>query len=222
MEHVTWKVGFKSKWIGRMVMDKLAGGETTELWKRFLFFQGTPASSIGGRFFEQCAHSIIPTTVGPKGWPLIRMVSNNATDPQFRLPNNASRVRKVTLHKVKRKVVPWSSRLDYERFDNNVYHRPEGPNNPLFDSFLVTINGSLADLWIFQMSISPVHGGSARGYPLVRKIIRTLKEQLRSQRRPTKVAKLVRRQTASQVVVRRSRRTKWRITRVAVSQGMER
>jgi hypothetical protein len=110
------------------------------------------------------------------------MASNDATDPQFSLPNDASPEHDLTLPKVSHKLVSWHSVLGWpKQFDHDRYYVPEYGNNPLIDSFLATINGSSADLWIFQMTIAEEHGGSKKGYPLVHDIIRTLKDQLKSQ-----------------------------------------
>jgi hypothetical protein len=67
-----------------------------------------------------------------------------------------------------------------------MYYLPGATNFALFDSFMVDIDypRRSAKLWIFQVTKSQLHRGSAKGYPLVRKLVSILKKQLKGEREP--------------------------------------
>ncbi|HEV7736854.1 MAG TPA: hypothetical protein VGO47_05695, partial [Chlamydiales bacterium] len=207
-QSVSWTLDFKSKWIGQNIMDRLPAAETRELCERFLFFKNCMSSSqAAGRCFEQYAIRVIATTSEADNWPLIRMQSEVPGDdaPRFSFATNALLDEKI-LPKVKRELFPLSfmRKLPTQfMFKNNVYYVPPEPNNPLFDYILITIGDSSAELWVFQMTTSSVHGGSSKGYKRIRSVIHRLKDQLRERQGPVpKAPKSGGKQTASDVVVK--------------------
>jgi hypothetical protein len=64
----------------------------------------------------------------------------------------------------------------------NKYYTPTSSTHPLFDPFIVDpINPQTAVISVLQITTSPRHGGSARGYLYIRKLtihVRKLLEQL--------------------------------------------
>ena len=90
---------------------------------------------------------------------------------------------------VKRKAVKFSS-LDSVLLENNTYYIPVDPSFPLFDAFTVEVDPPTksADLWVLQMTTSPLHGGSERGYRAIRRIVADLKAMLK-QEAPKKKSK---------------------------------
>ncbi|GJJ07139.1 hypothetical protein Clacol_001339 [Clathrus columnatus] len=64
---------------------------------------------------------------------------------------------------------------DFSSPTTEYYYIPQRSNFPLFDSFLVEQQNNEVTLWVFQMSVSLVHGGSREGYASIRRIIESLK-----------------------------------------------
>jgi len=65
--------------------------------------------------------------------------------------------------------------------DTDKYYIPIAANNPLFDSFTINHDrdGRTAVISIFQITISPRHGGSGDGYRSIRKIMIRVSELLK-------------------------------------------
>lgn len=69
--------------------------------------------------------------------------------------------------------------------DDKTYYVPSVPNFPLFDSFLIDFSLSrrerIVTIWVFQMTVAPRHGGSAQGFPIIRKLIAALQGRLKAE-----------------------------------------
>ena len=112
----------------------------------------------------------------------------------------------VKLDQSTRKTVNFSdpSRLQVPELDDKLYYLPDATNFALVDSFMVDIDylrGS-AKLWVFQITKSPLHQGSPKGYPHVRKLISILTNQLKEKQPPSKIAKLTSGQSHATPVVK--------------------
>jgi len=184
-------VNFKSDWVARCMVKKLAAAEEAGLWQQIGFFQGNTrwARAMLEWFFEPLAHRYIAGTSGSTGgsWSLVNMVSNEADPPQFVLDQNPSSrvpgdVREFP--KVKSEIVEFRSIADLSGcFENNKYYVPEMPDFPLLDAFTVDLNPSnkSAVLWVIQFPSSRLHGGAGDlvvGYQKIRNIVASLKDQL--------------------------------------------
>ena len=53
---------------------------------------------------------------------------------------------------------------------NGNYYIPSVVNSPLFDSFTIDIKGDTARIFVFLITTSENHSGSAAGYPLISRI----------------------------------------------------
>ncbi|KAF8905190.1 hypothetical protein CPB84DRAFT_1771816 [Gymnopilus junonius] len=180
---VGWDVGFKSDWIARVLVKKLAEKEPNALRDQVrLLYRIPQGHSIAGQFLEPLAHRVIMDTVDGH-WPLNEMISDNNTDsPTFTL-NTSSVVHDVQFAKVQREVFEFEDVADISAgLRDNVYYVPVDP------TFL---------LWVLQMSTSRLHGGSALGYVKIRKILAILKKHLAEVPPPKKTAKVETGQTSS-------------------------
>ena len=68
----------------------------------------------------------------------------------------------------------------------NVLYLPTSPNN-LFDSFTIDVIQNTAIISIFQITISEVHGGSADGYRIIRKIMNHVRKLIKTEAAVTEV-----------------------------------
>ena len=210
---VRWKVAFNSDWVATEIMKKLNAAENIEVRQVIHFFRGIPqAGSMVGSLFEPLAHTLIPGTSGGS-WPLIRMVSNKTTlsnetsskelPPKFVVPAEASPDNEVKLDQGTREIINFKYVSKLSALDDKKYYIPDAINFALSDSFMVDIDypRRLATLWIFQVTKSQLHRGSAKGYLYVRTLISILKNQLKEKQPPSKTAKVTSEQTPSKPVV---------------------
>jgi len=110
------------------------------------------------------------------------MKSDNCKPPTFSIdlssssPTPGTSVPSFTpLRADARTVVPVNlgGGLSDATLDTDKYYIPTVTNNPLFDSFVIDHDRDRRTvvISIFQITISPRHGGSADGYHLIRKIM---------------------------------------------------
>ena len=195
---VDWQVAFNSDWVATEVTKKLKAAENIEVRSVIQQFQGIPqAASMVGSLFEPLVHTLIPEG---GSWPLIRMVSNESkASIKFVVPLRASLVQ---LDQGTRKTFNFKCVSDLE-LNDKMYYLPDATNFPLIDSFMVDIDHPKrsATLWIFQVTKSQLHRGSAKGYVHVRKLISILKNQMREKQPPSKSAKVTSGQSPAQPVV---------------------
>lgn len=199
---IRWEVKFKSKWVGKNVIQQMSAVEDDALRHQIRILQRNPkAVSLTGQFLEPFVHDSIANSTG-SFWPLINMASNNADPPLFTMLRD-SVSSGVQFPKIKREIVKFHSVAGLS-MENNIYYIPADTNFPLFDSFTVDINHSTksAVLWVLQITTSRLHAGSARGYLKIRSIIANLKSQLRGDPPPKKTTKVAAGQASSTPHVR--------------------
>jgi hypothetical protein len=205
-----WRVHFKSDWVARCIVKKLAATERIALCQQINFFRHiSQAGTMVGWFLEPLALRDITETSTGGSWTLINMVSNDADPPQFTVARDpSSRISEdVRFPKVRREVVEFQSIDDLSTcFENNTYYVPKGPNFPLSDAFVVDLDQleRSAVLWVLQVPKSPRNGSSAVGYQGIRNIIANIKRQLlegSSGPSPRKARKVPGRRAASNPVV---------------------
>ena len=197
---VRWQVNFKSNWVARAVIKRLGKAENGQCIR---YFHRMPeASQLAGRFLEPFAHHAILDAEGDS-WPLIKMTPTNAdaNSPLFSMESSPD-PDPPTFPSVKRKTVKFFS-LDSVLLENNTYYIPVDPCFPLFDAFTVEVDlpTKSADLWVLQMTTSPLHGGSARGYRAIRRIVAELKAMLNQEAPKEKSKKRTPGQSVSEAVV---------------------
>jgi hypothetical protein len=203
-ERVAWKVAFNSDWVATEVTKNLKDAENIEVRRVIRQFQGIPqAASMVGSLFEPFVHTLIPEG---GSWRLIRMISNETKEssPKFAVPPQLSPDYELKLEEVSmRKTTNFKNVSDLSALDAEIYYLPDAANFALFDSFMVDIDypKRSATLWIFQVTKSQLHRGSAKGYLHVRKLILILKNQLTEEEPPFKTTKVTSKQSPSEPVV---------------------
>ncbi|KIM35042.1 hypothetical protein M413DRAFT_449923 [Hebeloma cylindrosporum] len=196
---VDWTVNFKSDWIAKCMVNKLAAAEDAGLREQVKFFQGTEgAKAMSEWFFGPFAHRCIAETSTGGDWRLINMISDDAHPPQFVMAQDQSSFppKDVRFPKVKREVIKFRSISDLSTcFESDKYYVPDTPDFPsLFDAFTVDLNPSKksAILWVVRIpaSRSSHVGGSMLGFRNIWDIIARLKDQLSDGPPPTKTRKM--------------------------------
>ncbi|KAF8802999.1 hypothetical protein BYT27DRAFT_7196147 [Phlegmacium glaucopus] len=202
---VDWDIRFKSEWVGRSVLQRTGVAEDVALRHLIRTLQRYPATqTLAGQLHEPFAHRSIAQFTGGT-WPLIKMTSDDADPPHFTIFRDASPpvCDDVQFQKVEREIVSFESITNCSEWKNDKYYIPVDPMFPLFDAFTIDIDYSKksAILWIFQVTTSRLHGGSAKGYATIRNIIASLKDQLRENSLPKKTRKMSDKQTAAKPLV---------------------
>ncbi|CAA7259059.1 unnamed protein product [Cyclocybe aegerita] len=200
-----WIVDFKSDWVARSMIAQLDAAEDAVIRQQIHLFRRVPeAVGMAGRFFEPLAHRYIANTSEDDPWPLISVVLNNSDPPQFSVDPDTCVPGDVQFAKVKREVFRFQSIDDLSgNLKNNTYYIPRDPTFPLFDAFTVDLDHSkTAVLWILQITTSRLHGGSSLGYRKVRRIIASLKNQLREGMPPAKTMKVAAGQSVATPLVK--------------------
>ena len=192
-----WEVKYKSTRIAKEVAVSMRLEEDQHLRETYKFLCITPFGlTLAGSVFEAMIHRILPCCLSDgtmpqpilmvsdgKDPPLFSMHSPSACDaslPSFTSPHG---------HTVDVTRVDFAHRLGNVTLDDNGYYIPTASDNPLFDSFTIHRNQdkSTAVISIFQVTISPKHGGSAEGYLLIRKIIAHVRDLLEGREDPVKI-----------------------------------
>jgi hypothetical protein len=193
---VTWTVNFKSNWIARCMVKKLAAADDAALQQQ-ISFQNTRRAKAMLEWFGPLAHRCIAETSTGGSWSLINMISNDNDPSQFVVAQDASsHVAQGEVHrffKVKREVVKFRSVADLSTyFENNKYYLPEMPVFPLLDAFTIDFNPSKksAVLWVIHIATSRSDGGSVVGYQKICDIVASLKRQLSEGPPPKKTRKV--------------------------------
>lgn len=63
--------------------------------------------------------------------------------------------------------------------DTNIF-RPTQMNNPLFDSFFLQKTENTIIIWVLQMTIAKQHGGAKKGFDILTKLRKRVKEKYSS------------------------------------------
>ena len=176
-----WRMDFKSTRIGEKVVQSMRFAEKEELKKLYCEFRvSTEASVMAGRIFEAIIHRLFIHGWWEQDSPVpqpLPMTSNGKTPPTFTYAPSSS-PQSPTLPGPLRKegrgaiLIDFNGKLDDITLEENRYYMPIATNNPLFDSFMIDHDdGKTAVISFFQVTVSKRHGGSAKGYPLIRRII---------------------------------------------------
>jgi len=182
-----WEINFKSNRITREIVELMRLEEDKHLREMYDLFRKIPESSaLAGWVFEAIVHRTLSGGRQSELEP-IPMVSNRCHPPLFStdpssLPSTpgTSLLSPAPLHARTRAVrlvnfTHESSNvmLGNVTLENDIYYVPITANNPLFDSFTIDHNldrGTVV-IYFFQITTSSTHGGSAKGYPNIRKIM---------------------------------------------------
>ena len=187
---VEWSVDFKSRWVARNIIQKLAAEEENAICEQIRFLRSIPdARGMAGKWLEPLAHRRIASCVTAGTWPLNIMKSNDTDSPVFSLDLNSPLPEGVQFRKVNRKTIKLQSITDLSTsLEENAYYIPNDPNFPLFDAFTIEFNHveNSAILWVLQITVSRMHKGSALGYQKIRQIIAILKDNLLPTRKKRK------------------------------------
>ena len=184
-----WRIDFKSVRIGDKVVQSMRFAEKGELKKLYRELRTSSEGSIlAGWIFEAIVHRLFIhgwwEPDGPMPQPL-PMTSDGKSPPTFKYtpfapppsPTPPSPVRNEGRDAI---LVDFNGKLDDITLEENRYYMPIVTNNPLFDSFTIDRNrGKTAVISFFQVTVSKKHGGSAKGYPLIQRIIGRVQKLLR-------------------------------------------
>ena len=193
LESVRWQLDFKSTWVAKNVIQNLGKSEDKEVRRQIGHLRSVPGGQLlGGQLLEPFAHDfIVNATSG--FWSLIEMKTNNADPPTFTWDRSSLTIYDAKLVKKSREIIKLQTIDDLSTYLERIhdaYFMPWDPNFPLFDSFVIDFGHSAmsAFLWVFQITSSRKHEGSAKGYQKIREIVKILKEEL-GKKVPAKRAK---------------------------------
>jgi len=192
-----WGMDFKSIRIAEEVMGWMGSEEDKHLWEMYGFLRKfSEGSALAGWIFEVIIHRMLSgrqQSEGPTLQP-IPMVSDDRNPPTFSTDSSplSSSTPDTSLSSLmplradtRRIVMPGNliHGLSNVTLDNDRYYVPATTNNPLFDSFTIDfdLDRHTAVISVFHITISSRHGGSAEGYPLVRKIVARVRELLKDE-----------------------------------------
>ncbi|KAF9039690.1 hypothetical protein BDZ89DRAFT_1156862 [Hymenopellis radicata] len=177
---IAFSLDFKSPCIAEKVIRRIAETQNDRLVDLYQLFRSIPQSSaLAGWCLEPIAFRIL-TSGDCRDCFLVEMAGN---------PTQDAPIFKATLNLSSTTALPFPIHPgDSIYYDNDILdslkpgplYIPNNDKNPLFDA--LWINSCETDtsidysLWVFQVSKSIVHKGSARGYVLVRKVIKGLKK----------------------------------------------
>ncbi|EKM48769.1 uncharacterized protein PHACADRAFT_266153 [Phanerochaete carnosa HHB-10118-sp] len=172
---------FKSSEIGQQTIKQYGYLQHREAKRLFNVYVGNPPTSVtGGWIFEGLVHSVLcgQSSASNLRGPLLTMKREGSrTAPKFVTQENsdADAPRHLPLGRRSFTVVDFGEKAFASAFINNIENQscvPKTKNNPLFDSFFVELktDPDTAVVWIFQITTAEAHGGSPRGYPLIKAI----------------------------------------------------
>jgi hypothetical protein len=182
-----WEINFKSIRIAGKMVEKMQLVEDQHLRHTYrLLHETSEGSNLAGWIFKAIVHCMLSDgwrLDGPAPQPL-RMISNERDPPGFStdpsppdpllssLAPLCAGTRTVTR-------VYFTHPLSNVTLDNDKYYIPTTANHPLFDSFTVDLDLNRVVISVFQITLSPRHEGSAKGYPRIRKIMTRVHELLK-------------------------------------------
>jgi hypothetical protein len=121
-----------------------------------------------------------------QGLVLKKMEAEEGTTTFF-LPNEGDQIHQIgSPFNQRRERRAFSSRLKFDiphgECLSDYFWLPMAPNNPLFNAFVIEFNGSAPNInavvWILQMTLGPLHGGSPNGYSIIRSIKKKVQEAM--------------------------------------------
>jgi len=176
-----WLIAFKSIRIAKRLVVEMMKKDDQRLRETYGFFNRmAETSGLAGWVFEALAHRTLCKASNSVAASSGVMHSNEKETPTFStaIPSSASAIPQLPALPIsdngrKETLIDLTRSLDDFQAKSDIYYIPEATNNPLFDSFTVTVDPSqsTALISVFQMTISETHCGSSKGYSLIRKIM---------------------------------------------------
>jgi len=168
----SWEIHFKSTRIARRVVELMRSQEGDHIREMYAHFRRTRESSrLAGSFFESIAHRVLSREyIQP-----IPMLADDSIPPTFTTDGTPLSPSTPPRDHVKAtRQLGLLHELSSVTFSSGQYYVPTTTTNPLFDSFTVDIDADrrTAVISVFSITISPRHGGSSKGYLLIRQIMR--------------------------------------------------
>ena len=186
-----WEIDFKSIRIANEAVELMRSAEDNHLRDMYHLLHKIPegSTSMAGWIFKARVHRMLSG-----GWQLglpvprpIRMATNWCDPPAFSTgsPPSPSPIPDTLLPSLvpARTVVRVSliHKLNDVTLDENRYYILTASNRPLFDSFTITHGKGTVVISVFQITISPKHEGSSKGYLFIRKIMTRVRELLKKE-----------------------------------------
>jgi len=180
-----WKINFKSARIARKAVELMRSEEVGHLGRAYGLLHGDPeGSALAGLIFEAIVHRKFSGSLEDESRPQpIPMRCDKCDPPTFSIDLSSSSPTPGTslssftpLRADARTAVPVNladDSLSDVTLDTDKYYTPTTATNSLFDSFVIDHDRDRRTVVvsIFQITISPRHGGSADGYHLIREIM---------------------------------------------------
>ena len=187
--HVEWAIDFKSKRIAKMVVNSMRSATDKHILQTYGILYKTPTSSpmVGWVFGAFAHHMFITGCHSAESLPeATRMVSNDLDPPTFSAGPSPLPISSLSIPPPVRTSTRVATQVDIP-FDlsdvtlsGDKYYIPVATNDSPFDSF--TVDHDLDDrtivMSIFQMTTSPMHEGSALGYPYIQRVVTHVRELL--------------------------------------------
>jgi len=175
-----WEMNFKSPLIARKAVKSMELNEARHLWESYELLHKTPEGScMAGWFFESIANRTLSKVPGPQ--PTQMASTRSRKDPPVfstqDLPSQPPALYTSAPSPVPSRpmTVVWvdltHGDLSDVTLDEDRYYIPTTTNHPLFDSFTINFNRFSLVISVFQITISPEHRGSAKGFPSIHKIM---------------------------------------------------
>ena len=188
----SWEIDFKSIRIAREVVESMRLEDVKHLRETYhLIRKLSEGSPLAGWVFKAIVHRILSGgswSGGPMSQP-IRMISDGRNPPALSMNSfslsipDASMPPPTPLCIGTRTVirVNFTHKLSDVTLDTDRYYISTGDNHPLFDSFTIDLDldRHIVVISVFRIPISPMHEGSAKDDPLIRKILARVCELLR-------------------------------------------
>ena len=183
-----WLVTFKSFRVWEEVMKAMQLEEDVHLRDMYDTFHGfAEGGPLAGRVFEVVAHRILSTGWDSAGPTLQRFpMESSGKPPAFctEFYSSPSPAPDAAVGKRTRTPVNFIEGFRDVTLDKSKYYVPVATNNPLFDAFTIyhDIDKHTVVVSFFQMTLIKSHDGSAKGYPLIRKILTHLSGLIKAEK----------------------------------------
>jgi len=194
-----WGIDFKSIQIREKMMESMRLQEDEPLWELYGYFRRvSDGSTLAGWVFEAIVHRMFSGGWRSDSEPMpqpIRMFSVGSV-PLFSIDSSSSTPDTMLFFEPLRTGARAATRVDLSArqlsgvtLADDKFYIPTATNNPLFDSFTIDSDPSSRTvvISIFQITISTAHGGSAKGYLPIRRIMRHVRGLLEEKKSKAKV-----------------------------------
>ncbi|GJJ09234.1 hypothetical protein Clacol_003456 [Clathrus columnatus] len=170
-----WKIEYRSIEIVQAMAQKLEKEKDERLAELYDFFRSSAQSSTLALWIhEHIAHRILRTDAR-RNLDLVQMRGDITVDAPILVTDFEKDKKSNERLPSRDRGEVYFQGPDLSSPTTKDYYTPQRSNFPLFDSFLVERQNNEVTLWVFQMSVSLVHGGSREGYASIRRIIESLK-----------------------------------------------